>query len=607
MNCRLPIADCRTIEDAGPRPANGTVKGGGSVRPVSSFVIRHSNLIRHSSFEFRHSPGFTLVEVLVSIAIALLLIVGIGQVFSLAQRTSGAGTTLVKLNGIQRSIQVVLDQDFHGIVTDPSDSPGMVIASYSVPAFRNAQDQQASPNSLQPEILNPPAGFLQQAFNISDRYHRVDRMCFFARGQYRRQTADSPNLTSPTASTEAFIWLGHLALPNNAAIAQWNPNNPSFGITPGSGSEWFNPGAQTDGPATNDNNAFASSWILGRQVILLAATGNENGFIAPGAATAPPYASPISPTPNAANATIPPLSMLVPQAHDTSVGLGNPIFLSRYDLSYTTMDYCRRQIQAAETNNRIPWWQNLSGLDLGATNLVRLPNAPFQRDVRYVANPYPTKPGQSSPTYKNYTNNPALWLSAWAAQTAPIFVRGCTQFIVEFAGDYVAQDPAGPVPGRVISSYPDTDGQIDYIVDSTTGQRRIRWYGFPRDTADGDATGANRLTNTGAPFPDGCIDSFDVIPVSWYITNAGQTVPGKGWFERDVPDPSALSSNLMSFIQTAATNNSPKMVTPPYVCAWGPNTPAALRPKMIRITIGIDEPNGRLGTQQIYEFIYTLP
>ena len=35
--------------------------------------------------------------------------------------------------------------------------------------------------------------------------------------------------------------------------------------------------------------------------------------------------------------------------------------------------------------------------------------------------------------------------------------------------------------------------------------------------------------------------------------------------------------------------------------------PAAQMPKMIRITIGIDNPNGKLDTQQLFEYIFVLP
>jgi hypothetical protein len=341
-------------------------------------------------------------------------------------------------------------------------------------------------------------------------------------------------------------------------------------------------------------------------VNLLVSGGSENGYAAPNPPTpnpnwpaqSPQFLSPKSPsTPPIAGV---PFNLLANPTLDWQNS--RELFLSRYDMAYMPMDYCRRQIQVMEAN-LVPWWQNISGLDLGATNLRPLSNTAFQHDQSYYAKPYPNKPGPSDSRAANYGTNTPDWMSAWAAQTAPIFVRGCTQFIVEFAGDYATQDP---VTGNVTSAYPDTDGQIDYIIDAT-GKRRIRWYGFPRDTAtDSNITGV--ALNNGSPVPDGAIGLWDVIPVAWYLRGSLPAFTRQLPFERDVPDSSGpMSSFTMGFTQTSAASNSPRMVTPPYVCAWGPNTAAALRPKMIRITIGIDEPNGRLGTKQIYEFIYKLP
>ena len=52
----------------------------------------------------------------------------------------------------------------------------------------------------------------------------------------------------------------------------------------------------------------------------------------------------------------------------------------------------------------------------------------------------------------------------------------------------------------------------------------------------------------------------------------------------------------------------------PYTCSWGDDTdassagnPTIPRPKMIRITIGIDDPTGHLNTQQIYQYVFNLP
>ena len=42
-----------------------------------------------------------------------------------------------------------------------------------------------------------------------------------------------------------------------------------------------------------------------------------------------------------------------------------------------------------------------------------------------------------------------------------------------------------------------------------------------------------------------------------------------------------------------------------YTAVWGPND--TNRPKMIRIIAHIDDPNGRLGVDQVYEYVITLP
>ena len=42
-----------------------------------------------------------------------------------------------------------------------------------------------------------------------------------------------------------------------------------------------------------------------------------------------------------------------------------------------------------------------------------------------------------------------------------------------------------------------------------------------------------------------------------------------------------------------------------YTAAWGPND--TNRPKMIRIIATVDDPNGRLGVGQTYEYVINLP
>jgi hypothetical protein len=87
--------------------------------------------------------------------------------------------------------------------------------------------------------------------------------------------------------------------------------------------------------------------------------------------------------------------------------------------------------------------------------------------------------------------------SAMIAQMSPALLQHCSQFIVEYAGDYLQQDgPTSATPGQLTGQITGIgpDGQIDYVITtvpdttSPTGYRqtkRIRWYGMPRSTNGG--------------------------------------------------------------------------------------------------------------------------
>jgi hypothetical protein len=41
-----------------------------------------------------------------------------------------------------------------------------------------------------------------------------------------------------------------------------------------------------------------------------------------------------------------------------------------------------------------------------------------------------------------------------------------------------------------------------------------------------------------------------------------------------------------------------------YICAWGPTD---VKPKLIRITLTLDDPTGRLPEGQTYQYVYAVP
>ena len=162
-----------------------------------------------------------------------------------------------------------------------------------------------------------------------------------------------------------------------------------------------------------------------------------------------------------------------------------------------------------------------------------------------VAASIPTLPGRilSSPI--------RLTLPLFAAPASSILLAGCTQFIVEYAGDFVAQDndPASLTFGEVTNTYfqtdttgtppvqPATDGQIDYFVTLNAGvkTKHIRWYGLPRDTF-----GINAIPSANGTRDNNAL--FNVVPLRDVICSVAANT---------VVMPATLKAGM------AATNGAP--------------------------------------------------
>ena len=69
--------------------------------------------------ETRHLPparAFTLVELMISIALVLVIILGVNAIFKMASDTVNAGQALSGANRDNRAIQSVIYQDFQSAV-----------------------------------------------------------------------------------------------------------------------------------------------------------------------------------------------------------------------------------------------------------------------------------------------------------------------------------------------------------------------------------------------------------------------------------------------------------------------------------------------------------
>jgi len=540
--------------------------------------------------------AFTLVEVMVSIAVALLLLLGVNQVFHATALTTGVGLALSTSQQMSRTVKAALQND---LKNGAWDAGILIIRNEQVYAYRNTADQQSAADPNDPTKPDPafssafPNG-VYPAYIINSRSHRVDRIGFFARGMFDRQTSPGPMDTVSVQGTEAWVWYGHLALPNNNVLK--SPNRDDWTNPQRSSAQFFGPGVPNTSNATNDNNFFASDWALGRFATLLLGlnpNANDNSAASRSNRDYLQFGS----------------SSYAPLTYDSTSALmsgsfADPAFASLHDAAWESIDDFKGRLARSISTpppSGIPWYYSMIGVEAQVLQ-------PEIADHRYQASPFIPSVGLDK-------NNTSRLSPTSLALAAPIMARGCCHFIVEYAGNYLTQvDAPGGTDankrpdGTVLSASPSSDpNHIDYVseYDPTTTQyvRKIRWYGFPRNT-------------NGIPG----IQYDDVIPLRdvLALNNAGP----QAQFEHFGPGfplaPSAgqVATNgaptSQSLTEYDTLGNQPDYT---YTCAWGPYPPnppppAGMAnyglPKLLRITVVFDDPNGRLGTEQSYEYIIDL-
>src|SRR5947209_20384511 len=191
--------------------------------------------------ERRH--GFTLIELMISIALVLLLVVGINVVFRTTADTVGGGQAALTTARELRTAFDTLDSDFSGFV-GIDRQPLLLIGNQNVPGFRDKADEKSDP--FYSQTNTDPTSANESALKVSDgkggfyatprvggigtvnspslltdnRNHRVDILSFFSEGHFRRQTGaqtGNPVYQSGYTSDAAYIWYGHGRLPPNSA------------------------------------------------------------------------------------------------------------------------------------------------------------------------------------------------------------------------------------------------------------------------------------------------------------------------------------------------------------------------------------------------------
>jgi prepilin-type N-terminal cleavage/methylation domain-containing protein len=532
------------------------------------------------------AAGFTLIEVMISLLLVLLLVYGVAQVFKMSGDTVGANQAVASMVRDQRAAIATMKEDFRNSLVD---SPLFMISSqlaYQGPASGAGQAPQETYDATKTIRRGFRAGFRspeEEAQSLdtdrdptmatvdtatgttvvqrvpftaqTDRTPRLDRMSFFARNLYQRQTASNRQAMSTVSSQDAYIWYGHTALPGHVEYRSPSPTFAADYVIP--------------------HNQYARDRILGRMAILLKTS--------PYAITNPPE-EPIVGKPLNED----PLSPL---------GVRSRAWESLSDLADTTIDIWRQQSDALFAAQPNAWY------------------VPMEDDLSGPAREHRMWWANCNPILARPVTQQKL------AQTTAAFVPQCTQFIVEYAGDFLDQDEAHATePGKIVDAKAkfrtdngvvETDtpanatldrGAIDYIIDRSADTsnpptrrdrwvKKIRWYGLPRDVNG-----------------DGLIGINDVLPLADVMAYAGNppggtAVPGLqgriGPWEQKFPTPGFMSSEVNGNYSNLSSNLAAARNFK-YVCAWHNGGPA-----MVRITMKLDDPTGRLQGGQWYEFVLT--
>jgi hypothetical protein len=453
--------------------------------------------------------------------------------------------------------------------------PCLTIFSMQQFAFRNRSDMNNDPDGNANTVdlngdgmeTNKAIGEYVYPFIYNDRNHRVDRIGFFARDSvtpFERQTGNLAPLNSSEPSLliasdkseEAYIWYGHLRLPKRAENPQYN--------------DYFDPGQPDPG---NINNRFSDDWCFGRAAILLKNleyAPNDVEFIR--------------------RSTV----WLSPLRQGSLSRYADPLIKgrwaieqSRYDLADTTIREFRENVVEAFAS--------------GNFNRDRLLDA---MDYRFHCKPWAmrgTKQGDS------------IRMDVEMALTVPFVQRGVSQFVIEFAGDFITQNDNGTT--KIFQP----DNEIDYVLipdPAKSGNyiKQVRWYGMPRNVdKQNDTNGRPRIPAGGVD----AVRSADVLPLRDLIPSGdpqglGAFVTGRierFKFRNPNSNNNAFGQTVPKVKDYATQPDKGGSMLAVYECGWNSddlNNPAIGKPTMIRLVMTLTDANGRLPEGQTVEYVYTL-
>lgn len=412
--------------------------------------------------------AFTLFELLIAIALTLLMLVAINRIFSDARRAIGGGVSLSRIQADSRAMLEQIHRDTELMIGPHRRLRKPMLGSWIEPEHGGILV------IVQREIEAPVPDVSGRG--IATRMVRSDQLVFIRPRGDEDPIAPSGhnNYTSEHLLDADFIrvWYGHVRRTSPLGDGQHNPGQPDDPAAPG---ELGRPPETVIGSGNQNyviDNELASQWILGRQALFLQTSdvGNSPSYALDGgnyfSATTGQWVRGL------------PAGIPVPRA----------LFMGLTDVAWYGFD--RPFLRWGDIN---PYHGQIVGGPPDFTvvdNAMRLFNLQpgvfanpiyIVRAVRY--NTFARKRLRVTPV-PAFDIQAGLDMPAWqVAQTHPFFLAGVSDFIVEFAGDYVVNASGAPGVDNEVDAvspnpaYPadDTDAGTPARAYIHPG-REVRWY-----------------------------------------------------------------------------------------------------------------------------------
>lgn len=609
-----------------------------------------------------------------SLAMVLLLTLAVTQIFRVTVTTIGKGNATGEVVRGMDAARIALQIDFSGTdsitysgFTDqsgilPTDrQPAIIISSTAAPAFMSERDMEsdsdydpatgagvdtidADNNGVDDTLLGP--------YRNGRRWFRLDSLSFFTGGHGESQKNLQPTgggYYGDTTGDESWVWYGHGRLYDGQG--ELNQENTNQYPLPGEGTR-----------DTNPHNFFANQFVLLRSAIICKPLYDHDGdsateITATNDAGGPtneilfvrPTWDPAVPSAVAAEPEVGPFNYLTqvnlftaPTGPNEPYPTADPYEIqdSRVDVAGVTVAQYRERLSIAQR------------YDSAAGGNPNDANGPLSFGAGGAAAPPTWYNRLFARTTSNPLNSGRFWINSQVlkpldagevSQASSYLLGGASEFIVEYAGDFLTQLPTGAIDTTGINAGLAPDGVIDFTIDAS-GTRHIRFYGMPRDV-DGvvaDDAGATYLipgpaataakTITGGPVSTVLLTSTDTRPLADYLPAAGTMNVNTGFpFEKRLPGNYTGTPELPTGRDTVPDYGvlaAADFDDFTYLAAWGPadfdgataglslygatfTTPAnpegKLRPSLIRVIVsGIDREH-RLEEPLSMELIFRVP